>query len=557
MIAYANRIDLAVIVFYFIVLFAVGFWKGRGKQSDSSQYFLSKGNLPWWAIGMAYVATGMNSEQLVGQNGMGYTIGLPVVNWYYTTVVPVYLALIFIFFPMYLRNNIITVPQYLGRRFDKRSENVFSIILLFSYIFLSLPVVFYGGAKVMQVIFGWNLIGWLIVLGLVSGLYTMYGGQSSMVYTAAFQFLLIFGAGAVVFILAYQRLPNGWQDVVNTYGDTYHLIRPMNAALIPWHAIPLTLFGLHLFYSCMNQAMVQRGFGAKSEWDVRMAIIFCGFCVFLRPFIEIFPGMIARTLAGLGCPEFALGGKSVDSVFPMIIDNLVPPGLLGLVLIGVLASVMSTIAAFMNSTSTMVTFDVYKKWIRKNADDKELVKVGILATLGLMIFSIAFAPMIEKLGGIFVYFQAAASHLAVPIATVFLMGMFWKRSSPAAALTIMICGIPLSVVVGIILGGIPITQTIPAMKGWVPVFPQEVIERFSLNNFFVEAGITQILCVLIMIGVSLCTKPRNIGEIGHLLWSKDKLFLPAGEPRKPWYKSVGLWTALFILFYALVVAYLW
>jgi len=552
-----NSLDLAIIVVYFVVLFAVGIWKGKGKQSDSNQYFLSKGTLPWWAIGMAYVAAGMNTEQLVGQNGMGYTIGMPMLNWYYTIVVPVYMALIFIFFPIYLRNNIITVPQYLGKRFDKRSEDVFSLILLFSYIFLSLPVVFYGGAKVMEVVFGWNLMGWLIVLGLVAGLYTMYGGQSSLIYAAAFQFLLIFGAGVVVFVLAYMRLPNGWQDVVNAYGDSYHLIRPMDAELIPWHAIPLTLFGLHLFYSCMNQAMVQRGFGARSEWDVRMAVIFCGFCVFFRPFIEIFPGMMAKTLASLGHQEFVLGDNSVDTVFPMIIENLVPRGLLGLVLIGTLASVMSTLAAFMNSTSTMFTFDVYKKWIHKDASDKRLVKVGVLATLALTIFSIAYAPMIEKLGGIFVYFQAAASHLAVPIATVILLGIFWKRSTPAAALTVMICGIPLGIFVGILLGGIPIAQKIPSIGGLFPVFSQGVIDRFSLDNFFVEAGITQIICVLIMVGVSLYTKPREVEEIKHLLWSKDKLFLPADEPRKPWFKSVGLWSILFVLFYALVVGYLW
>jgi SSS family solute:Na+ symporter len=552
-----KALDLAVIAGYFVLLIVVGFWKGRGKREDSSKYFLSRGTLPWWAIGMAYVAAGMNSEQLIGQNGIGYQHGLAIVNWYYTIVVPVYLALIFVFFPVYLRNRVVTVPQYLGRRFSKSSEEVFALLLLFSYIFLSLPVAFYGGAMVLQMIFGWKLMGWLVVLAIVSGIYTMYGGQASMVYTAVVQFVLIFGAGAVVFVLAYRQLPNGWSDVVNTYGDQYHLFQPASADLIPWHAIPLTLLGLHLFYSCMNQAMVQRGFGARTEWDVRMAIIFCGFAVFFRPFIEIFPGMMARTLAATGHSEFALGDKPIDAVFPMIINNLVRPGLRGLILVGVLSSLMSTIAAFMNSTSTIFTFDVYKKWFRKNASEKELVTAGVLATFILMIFSILYSPIIEHLGGIFKYFQAAASYLAVPIATVFIFGFFWKRSTPAAALVIMIAGIPIGIVIALLLGGIPIAEKYPIFESYFPVVSQTLIDRYSLDNFFVEAGITQAVCVILMILISLATKPRSEAEIVPLMWNKSMLFLPPTEKRRPWYQSSFLWAGAFLLFYVVVVAYLW
>ena len=197
------------------------------------------------------------------------------------------------------------------------------------------------------------------------------------------------------------------------------------------------MFGLHLFYSCMNQAMVQRGFGARSEWDVRIAVLFVGFFLFFRPFIEIFPGMIARALAMTGHSEFLLGDRSIDDVFPMIIKGLVPAGFQGLVLVGILSSVMSTIAALLNSISTLITLDVYKKWVRKDATDTELVKVGTIATLVLMIFSVVYAPMIEHLGGIFIYFQAAATYLAVPVATVFLFGIFWKRSTPAAAFVVL------------------------------------------------------------------------------------------------------------------------
>lgn len=557
-----GTLDLVVIGGYFALLIFVGWWKGRGKRKSADSYFFSRGTLPWWAIGCAYAAAGMNTEQLVGQNGMGYTVGLTMVNWYYTIVPFVYGALIFFFFPIYLRNKVHTLPEYLGRRFDDRSKNVFAILLLVSYIFLNLAVVFYGGAWVLQEVFGWNLMGWLVVLAVVAGFYTMYGGMSSMAYTAVVQFVIIVGAGLTVFYLAYMKLPNGWSDVVTHAPGGFHLMQPMDYDAIPWHAIPLTLLGLHLFYSCTNQAMVQRGFGAKTEWDARIAIIFVGFFLFLRPFIEIFPGMIARALAFTGHAEFDLGITTgaeieVDKVFPMLINNLIPAGLKGLIVAGILSSVMSTISAFLNSISTLITFDVYKKWIRKDASDRDLVRVGVIATLILMAFGVLYSPVIGHLGGIFKYFQAVASYLAVPIATVFLFGVFWKRTTPTAAFVVMLAGIPIGIVVSILMGGIPVAKALPWTASFLPLFSQKAIDTYSLDNFFVGAGVAQAICWIIIIGVSLVTKPKPAEEIAPLMWSKKMLSLPEGEPKRHFLVSSGFWWVLLVSFYTVVVIYLW
>ena len=569
---FANPIDITIIVGYFVAMLAIGIWQGRGKRDSSGQYFFSRGMLPWWAIGMAYVASGMNAEQLVGQNGIGYRHGLVMVNWYYTIVPVVYTALIFVFFPIYLRNNVRTMPEFLGRRFSQANQDVFALLLLLSYIFLNLPVVFYGGAKVLQIIFpvpvpdlelaglavNGSLLFWLVVLALVAGIYTAYGGMSSMVYTAVVQFALIFIAGFVVFFLGYIQLPNGWQDVVDNDPGGFRLIQPMDHDLIPWQSILLTLFGLHLFYSCMNQALVQRGFGARTEWDVRIAIILVGFFVFLRPFIEIFPGMIARALAANGHPNLAMEGQAIDEIFPLIIRELVPTGgLRGLVLVGILSAIMSTIAAFLNSISTLITFDVYRKWIRPDATEKQLVRVGLVATVALMLFSVFYSPVIEHLGGIFIYFQAAASYLAVPIATVFLFGIFWRRSTPVAALTVLLAGIPMGIVVAVLLGAIPLTDHYPSLQGFLPILPAHIIESYSLDNFFVEAGITQILCSLVMVAVSVFTVPRPADEVRSLMWSKDMIRLPKGEPSRPFFQSVGFWWAVFVISDVAVIAYLW
>lgn len=537
----ASTIDMLTVAGYFILILGVGLWSGRGKNGTAANYFVSKGTLPFWAIGAAYVASGLNPEQLIGMNGMGYMVGLPLVNSYLIAIF-VYSALIFCFFPIYLRNNIMTMPQYLGMRFDLRSQNVFSVLLLVSYILLNLSVVLYGGAKLFQGIYGVPIWLGVLVLGVVAGMYTMYGGMKFVINAAVFDFVLVLCAGAVLFILGYMKLPNGWSDIKAHAPGGFHLMQPMDYPVMPWHAVLFALFNLQLFYSCINQSLVQRGLGARSEWDVKMAIILAAGFVLLRPFIEIFPGMIARALALTGHPEYEVSAGEVDSVYPMLIKNLIPDGLKGLLLIGALATVMSTTAALLNSISTLFTYDVYKKWINTGADDKKLVRVGIITTLVLMVFSILYAPVIENFGGIFLYFQAASTYLAVPVATCFLFGIFWKGTTPAAAFAVMVAGIPLGAIIQL--------WIIPAL------FSADIIKQFGLANFYVIGGITQIFCALLMVLVSLVTKPKDFESVKNLMWSPKLLKSPENEPDRPLWQSVWIWWGVMAVVYA-VVYYMW
>lgn len=536
-----NTIDIVTVLAYFAIILGIGFWSGRGKRGSASHYFVSKGTLPFWAIGAAYVSSGLNPEQLIGMNGMGYMVGLPLVNSYLIAIV-VYSALIFWFFPLYLRNNIITMPQYLGQRFNIQCQNIFSVLLLGSYILLNLSVVLYGGAKLLEGVYGVPIWQGVMVLGVVAGIYTMYGGMTFVINAAVFDFILVFAAGTVLFVLAYMKLPNGWSDVIEHAPGGFHLMQSMDTPVMPWHAVLFSLFNLQLFYSCINQALVQKGLGAKTEWDVRMAIILAAGFVLFRPFIEIFPGMMARALAYTGHAEFMVTADKIDNVYPMLISNLIPVGLKGFILVGTLATVMSTTSAFLNSISTVFTYDIYKKWINKNADDSRLVKVGIWTILVLMVFSIIYAPVIENFGGIFIYFQTASTYLAVPVATCFLAGMFWKRTTPAAALTVMITGIPLGILIHLII--------IPA------IFSPALITQYSLTNFYIVGGITQFFCLLIIILVSLYTKPRTTSEVISLTWSKDLLKLPPNEPKRPFWQSVGLWWGFMIILYG-ILYYIW
>ena len=536
-----NAFDVLTIALYFVVLLAAGFWKGRGKRGDSSQYFVSKGTLPWWVIGAAFVATGMNTEQLIGQNGMAYKVGLPLLNIYLIVFV-VYSLLIFIFLPVYMRNGIITMPEYLRKRFGGISADVFTIMLLLSYVFLNLAVVFYGGAKLLEVVLGLDIWYGVIVLGVVAGLYTMYGGMAAVSYAAVIQFGMIFVAGAILFVLGYIRLPHGWSDVAAASPCGFHLIKSLDYPEIPWLAMPATLLGLQLYYSCINQSLVQRCFGARTHWDARMAIIFAGIFVMFRPFVEIFPGMVCRALAVFD-PSFELGDQSIDNIFPILVKELIPSGIRGFILVGILSSVMSTIAALLNAISTLFTMDVYKKWIKKDASEHELVKVGTIATLVLMVFCIIYSPFVGKLGGsIFNYFQTGAAYFAVPIATVFLFGFFWKRSTAAATLFTLITGIPL---------GFAMAWLLPAM------LPEEIVSRFGLDNRYIVSGITQAVCAALYVAVSLLTLPEAEQRIRPLMWSFDCLFLPKDEPRRPLLQSTPFWWVLFVLSYLVIYYKYW
>ena len=559
-----NWLDISTLLIYFAVVLGVGVFKGRGSRRDTGSFFVARGTLPWWVIAAAFVATGMNTEQLVGQNGMSYQIGLPMLNWYFIVFI-VYSLLIFVFLPVYMRNGISTMPQYLGKRFNGACQNVFTVILILTYVFMNLAVVFYGGAKLLEVIFGLNIWVGVTLIGIVAGLYTMYGGLKSAAYAATVQFALIFISGFFLMFLAFHKLPNGWSDVVAAAPCGFHLMKPTDYPEIPWHAVPLTLLGIHLYYSCANQALVQGCFGARREWDARIGLIVAGFCVVLRPFVEIFPGMCCRAIAVFD-PNFALGDQPTDNVLPIMIRQLVSPGFRGLILIGILASVMSTIAAFLNSISTLFTLDVYKKWIDPNASEKRLVKVGTIATFVLMIFSICYSPFIGKLsGGIFQYFQTLASYVTVPLATVFLLGVLWKRATSTAALAVMILGIPLGLLVSMVI---------------VPnCFAPETIAKYSLANPFITGAMTQVLCVVLMVvlsfvefnfsvrknrpsvvlmlAVSLVTKPKEVQAIAPLTFSMKDLRLPDDGPKRPWYQSVTFWWILFVAFYVGIYAWLW
>lgn len=534
-------LDTLTIAGYLLAILAAGLWKGRGKRQSAAQYFVSQGTLPWWVIGMAFVATGMNTEQLIGQNGMAYKIGLPLVS-IYAIAFAVYSLLIFVFLPVYLRNGILTMPDYLRRRFPGPSADLFTVLLLLSYVFLNLAVVFYGGAKLLEVVMGLELWHGVVLLAVVAGLYTMYGGMAAASYAAVLQFLMIFGAGAVLFALGYLRLPHGWSDVVAAAPCGYHMIKPLGYAELPWLAMPASLLGLQLYYSCINQSLVQRCFGAKTHWDAKMAILLAGFFVLLRPFIEIFPGMIARALSVVDY-RFDLGSQPIDNVFPLLIKELIPGGLRGLILVGILASVMSTISALLNSIATLYTLDVHQKWLRPEADERELVRVGTAATFVLVLFSIFYSPLVGKIGGsIFNYFQTGAAYFAVPIATVFLFGFFWRRATGAASLFTLITGIPL---------GFGLAWLLPA------ALPSGVVADYGLDNRYIVSGLTQVVCAVLFVIVSLCTRPEPEAAITSLLWSRDCLRRPAGEPRRPWIESVGFWWAVFLLAYFSVYCLLW
>ncbi len=525
-------IDIGTIVVYCLAVMGVGFWVGRRGKATSNDYFLAGRRLPWFAITASFVASGMSSEQMVGMVGQAYQHGLVLANWCWLFF-PIYTLLIWVFLPLYLRNKISTMPEYLEKRYGATCRDVYALITVAVYVFVSLSTVMFAGGFVMQDMLGLPLRWGIICLALVGGLYTIYGGLASVVWTDVIQFLVLFGGSIVLFILGLQAVDGGWSTMINAAPPSRaHLVQPLDHPLIPWPALLIVPLTSGLWYSCTNQSLIQRCLAARSEWDTRMAIIAAGAVALIRPIVEVFPGMLAYNLYKLEKPDLAL---------TTMIKNLVPVGARGLILAAFLAAVISTINALINSTTTIITLDLYRKHVNRSAGEARLVSIGKRIGIVVLIVAMFWAPQVGRFPSIFEYFQKFIIYLATPVAVVFLTGVLWKRATRQAALVVMVCGIPMSFLLEQIL---PTVWPALASNGGV--------------SFFYLGAVTWLVCVPLMIAISLFTPAPRAGEVESLVWNRATAQLPAAERIGlplykrpwPWWLLVGVLCAgLYIVYW--------
>lgn len=419
-----------------IVLAFVGYicWRGftaSRNQKSPADFFLASRSLTWPLIGISLYASNMSSSSLIGLSSSGYENGIYVYNYEWMGIILLVIFAIY-FVPLYLRAKLYTMPELLEKRFDFRSRYYFSTLSILVNIGIDTAGALYAGGILIQILFPVVDMGTaILIIAISAGMYTIAGGLRAVVFTDVLQGILLTVGSLILTIILFNHI-GSWEAIKEAaHPDSFNLIRSRDDQALPWPALILGLPLLSFYFWCTNQHIVQRVLGARSVDDGRKGAIFAGFLKVPVLFIMIFPGIMALSIY----PEL----DNPNMVMPQLMLDFLPAGILGLVLAGFLAALMSSIDSALNSASTLLTMDFYKK-IRPRSDQKELVRIGRIFTLLFVLIASLWAPYIDRFPTLWEYLQAALSYLIPPVVVCFLFGLYWKRATPLAAFMSLIVG---------------------------------------------------------------------------------------------------------------------
>lgn len=516
-------IDITVFTTYFAVILAISLRAGRGEGRSTSEYFLAGGRLPWYVIGASLVAGSVNSEQMVGTVGIAWQEGMKIVNWE-IWILPL-MPFFFMFIPIYLRNRIATVPEFMAKRFGPRCRDYVSAITVFYYVFASLTVAIYGGAVCLSTFFGFSFYYAVWGIILFTTVYTLYGGLSSIAWTDLLQTLVIMAGGVILFVFVY-RETDGLAAMMAADPERWRLIQPATDMIVPWPGLLIHNFTTLFFYYVCSQVLMQKILAARSERDARVGILCCAVMNAPRPLVTAMAGLLAFYLL---TPEQV--GDQPDRVFVLLLAY-VPAGLRSLVLVAILAAMISTTAALANASSALLTLDFYKQYVAKGATEKQLVRFGRIVTLTVLVLVGLWCPMVQHLGHIFLYFQRFMIFVGTPIACVFMMSILWRRMNEAGAFAAMIVATPLFLVLGFVLSA------------------EDSPYRIAFHYI---AAVEYLLTFLIAVAVSLATRPPEAKRVQPFLWRREMIRVgdegtkpPVWLRQWPWFAAV---TAIFLFWY--------
>jgi SSS family solute:Na+ symporter len=406
--------------------------------------------------------------------------------------------------------------------------STFALVCMAQYLIINLPLVLYSGAFVMNKIFGLNLYLAIWILVITAGSYTIFGGLSAVAWVDLFNGVLMIGGGLLVFILGVNAVDGGLSAIIGT-GDRAHLVLPADHPQLPWTGMLAVAFVMSGYYYSTNQFITQRCLGAKSEWDGKMGVILAGFLAIPLALSVTWPGMIAYALNP--------GLEHADSAYPYLISTLMPSGLRGFIFAVLIGAIMSTLDSLVNSTSSLLTLDIYKGHIKKEASDRELVKFAQLSGIGLLIFGALWSPMVGKFGSIFSYAQDCWALMLAPVMAVFVVAIFWKGMSRTAAVTVLFLAFPMLSI----------------------VFIREFFGILGTVNIFNLSAIIFIISVGIVVSISLVTKGPDAGAVSSTVWKPEMLKVPEYELNKgyPRWKHVGLWFTVLVICFTLIYTLFW
>ena len=524
-----------IILFSFIV--GIVWWALRnGKSEDSTSYFLAGRGMTWPVVGLSLFAASVSSSTLMGHSGEAFITGIAVFNYNWISVlVMVFFALFFL--PFYIKSGIFTMPEFLEKRYDKRSRYYFSFITIFGNVFLDAAATLYTGALIIQLIFpGVDMFWIIVIMALVAGSYTIVGGLSSAINADMIQATILIVGSAILYFFALDEI-GGWEELYARFSDGVwlKLTRPIDDPTVPWLGMWVGIPILGFYFWANNQVMVQRVLSAKSIDHGRKGVLFVGFLYVFTLFIFILPGLIGRgiDLFGVELPNEIIDGGTLkaqygintDRVYPTLIAKLLPVGLIGLILAAMISALTSTLSATLSSVSTLFTMDFYTK-IDPKADSKKLVRVGQITSLVVLVIAIFWAPFIQKFDSLVAYYQEIVSYLGPPVVGTFFMGLFVKRSNAKGALWGLISGIVVASAIMLMKYGLGVT---------IPY------------HFLLIAPIIMLLSVAINIVVSLCTDKPDEVKVAENTWTID-IWRQETEDLKGvvWYKNFRVLSILLV-----------
>lgn len=517
-----NTIDAGIIIFYFLFIFYRGFHYVK-KHENAEEYFLAGRSLTWPLIGLSLFASNMSSSSLIGLTGSGYETGFSVFSYEWMASIVLIIFAVF-FLPFYIRSKVYTMPEFLERRYNSKVRYYFSGLSVLGNIGIDTAATLYAGALVIQIIFP-NVELWqsILVLAVLSGLYTIAGGLTAVVYTDMIQAILLIAGSIVITTLAFIKI-GSWDAVTAiTPPEHFAIIKSVDDKFLPWPGLFTGVLLLGFYFWATNQFIVQRALGAKDTKHGQWGSIFAGFLKLSALFIMIFPGAMARVIY----PDL----EKANLVYPTLLFDLLPVGVLGLVLAALIAAMMSSIDSALNSASTLITMDFYVK-LKPETSQEGLMWVGRGVTFIFMILAAVWAPQIDKFPTLWDYLQQALSYISPPIVALFVAGLFWKRANSYGAMAAIATGIMSS-----------LFFVFFSDASWMPEI-----------HFLYSAGIIFMICIATIVIVSLSTAPPPDEKVENNIWTL-KIFNKETEELdlEPWYKNYRYQSILLVALIAIIL----
>ena len=496
--AILGLVDWITVGIYFILIGGISVWSIRRKKDSPSDYFLANRNLGWFVIGASILASNVGSEHIVGLAGTGAKSGLAM--GHYELHSWIVLTLGWVFVPFYMRSKVFTMPEFLERRYNEKTRWLLSIVQLLSYVIAKASVTIYAGAVVFNSFLGVDFWTGAIVLIVITGAYTVFGGLHAVMYTEALQAIVLLGGSIVLTISGFIEV-GGWSNLFHSVPkDHLNMFLPLSHPDFPWLGILIASPIVGIWYWCTDQHIVQRCLAGRNEQEARRGTIFAAYLKMLPFFVFLIPGLMAYALARSGKIQLA----QADQAFPTLVKTLLPVGLRGLLAGGILAALMSSLASVYNACSTLFTLDIYQK-IRPHTTEKELVKVGRIATATVVLLGTLWIPVMKGISDtLYQYLQSVQSYLAPPIAAVFLLGVFVPRINGTGALAAMVSGF----VVGIL--RIVLELFRHSLSGF--------LYSFATVNFLYFCIFLFIFSIVVMVVVSLLTARPSEAQLNGLTY---------------------------------------